>query len=156
MEGETEKPVKPGTFKKGYDPRRKPRSKGTMRTFKELRDIAQGIANETGEDGQLLVDKILRTWATSNNPFLAKEFLQIAYGKAPDAPVEEPRGIANQISIPAELIADKFLPVYRDLIAGKHTEYVLFGGRGSTKSSFASLAFIVLLLNNPTLSLIHI
>ncbi len=53
-------------------------------------------------------------------------------------------------SLPAELIAPSFFPVYRDLRNNGHTEYLLKGGRGSTKSSFASLAFIFLLVNNPT------
>ena len=52
-------------------------------------------------------------------------------------------------SIPAELIAPAFLNVYRDIKAHKHTEYLLYGGRGSTKSSFVSLVFIWLLINNP-------
>jgi PBSX family phage terminase large subunit len=53
------------------------------------------------------------------------------------------------VQIPAYLIAPEFLEVYRDIRAKKHTEYVLLGGRGSTKSSFTSLAFIELLCNNP-------
>jgi phage terminase large subunit len=53
------------------------------------------------------------------------------------------------IRIPAECIAPDFLSVYRDIRARGHTEYVLYGGRGSTKSSFTSLAFIETLVNNP-------
>ena len=51
--------------------------------------------------------------------------------------------------IGAEQIASSFADVYRDILDHKHTEYVFHGGRGSTKSSFASLAFILLLENNP-------
>ena len=51
--------------------------------------------------------------------------------------------------LPAASIADHFLPVYRDVWTEKHNEYVLAGGRGSGKSSFASLLAIELMLNNP-------
>jgi len=53
------------------------------------------------------------------------------------------------LSLPADLIAPDFLNVYRDIKAKRHTEYVLKGGRGSTKSSFVSLAIFYLLINNP-------
>jgi len=39
----------------------------------------------------------------------------------------------------ADLIAPAFYPVYRDIRAGRHSEYWLDGGRGSTKSSFVSI-----------------
>src|SRR5689334_7583292 len=50
--------------------------------------------------------------------------------------------------IPADLIAPDFLNIYRDIRDRRHMEYVLYGGRGSTKSSFVSIAFIYLLINN--------
>lgn len=49
------------------------------------------------------------------------------------------------------LIADCFQKLHRDVMDGKHTEYVLKGGRGSTKSSYISIQGIELLLNNPTM-----
>ena len=60
------------------------------------------------------------------------------------------QGERKAISIPADLLAPKFLDVYRDIQAGRHMEYLLKGGRGSTKSSFTSLEFVCLLVNNPT------
>jgi phage terminase large subunit len=54
-----------------------------------------------------------------------------------------------QVRIPAEAIAPDFLSVYRDLRARAHMEYLLYGGRGSTKSSFTSLSIIETLVNNP-------
>ncbi len=51
--------------------------------------------------------------------------------------------------LPADSISDNFYPIYRDIWAGGHNEYILSGGRGSTKSSFASLVTIEQLLNNP-------
>lgn len=47
------------------------------------------------------------------------------------------------------LIADSFHSVHRDILESRHTEYVLSGGRGSTKSSFVSLVLIELLKGNP-------
>lgn len=51
--------------------------------------------------------------------------------------------------LPAELVAPSFLSAHRDILAKGHTEYVFYGGRGSTKSSFVSLELVALLLNNP-------
>lgn len=48
-----------------------------------------------------------------------------------------------------DLIAPAFIPVFQDMKAGKHSHYWLEGGRGSTKSSFASLAIIYGMLRNP-------
>ena len=60
----------------------------------------------------------------------------------------EPTGVMR-ISIPARLLAKSFIDVNRDVEESGHMEYLLKGGRGSTKSSFASLAFVALLVNNP-------
>ncbi len=53
--------------------------------------------------------------------------------------------------LPADVIAPSFLDPYRDIANKKHTEYIFYGGRGSTKSSFVSLSVIYLLKNNPTM-----
>ncbi len=55
----------------------------------------------------------------------------------------------STLNIPADLIAPSFLSAYRDIRDSRHTEYVFKGGRGSTKSSFVSLAIIYLLVNHP-------
>lgn len=52
-------------------------------------------------------------------------------------------------ALPADCIAPSFLNVYRDIRDHRHTEYIFYGGRGSTKSSFTSLVIIYLLVNNP-------
>lgn len=49
------------------------------------------------------------------------------------------------------LIADSFHPVHRDILKDGHTEYLLSGGRGSTKSSFVSEVVVELIKNNPTM-----
>lgn len=56
---------------------------------------------------------------------------------------------AGPFVLPADVLAPSFLDAYRDIIHKRHTEYVFSGGRGSTKSSFISLAIIYLLKNNP-------
>lgn len=52
-------------------------------------------------------------------------------------------------SMPADILAPSFINVYRDARDRRHMEYLLKGGRGSTKSSFASLMIVYLLVNNP-------
>ena len=42
-----------------------------------------------------------------------------------------------------KIIADVFKPVMLDMAQGLHREYMLKGGRGSTKSSFASVAIVL-------------
>jgi phage terminase large subunit len=71
------------------------------------------------------------------------------FGKSKTAS-ESGFGDANRnIQIPAELIAPDFLAVHRDIKAGNNNEYLLLGGRGSTKSSFTGLEIISLLIANP-------
>lgn len=53
-----------------------------------------------------------------------------------------------------DCIADCFHPLIRDIRNHKHNEYVLAGGRGSTKSSCASLIPLELLLNNPNMHML--
>lgn len=53
--------------------------------------------------------------------------------------------------LPIGVIAPSFINAYDDLHDHIHTEYLFYGGRGSTKSSFISLALIWLLKNNPTI-----
>ena len=55
----------------------------------------------------------------------------------------------TEFVLPATVIAPSFVNVYRDIKNNLHTEYVMYGGRGSTKSSFISLDIIDLILNNP-------
>lgn len=49
----------------------------------------------------------------------------------------------------SELIAPGFYGVHGDMRAGRHDEYFLKGGRGSAKSSFASIELILCLLRDP-------
>ena len=49
----------------------------------------------------------------------------------------------------SSLIIPRFHDVLGDVMAHGHTHYWLFGGRGSTKSSFISLAIVLVILANP-------
>lgn len=49
----------------------------------------------------------------------------------------------------SSLWAKKFNSLIKDILSHNYTEYVLPGGRGSTKSSVLSLIYIILLINNP-------
>ncbi len=66
--------------------------------------------------------------------------------KPDEANATEPN---STLTIPADLLASSFIDAYRDIRDHKHTEYLFYGGRGSTKSSFISLVIICLLVNNP-------
>ena len=49
----------------------------------------------------------------------------------------------------SNLIAPQFYDIHWDIIEGKHTHYKLYGGRGSTKSSFISLEIIMGMMEDP-------
>jgi phage terminase large subunit len=66
----------------------------------------------------------------------------------PEKQENEGEDVQGRFSIPPELIAPDFVPVYRDVVIGGNYEYALEGGRGSTKSAFAALLIVYLLLNN--------
>jgi phage terminase large subunit len=85
-------------------------------------------------DSESAVDKILRV-----------------HGKYQDSLNLNPSGAekSGPFVLPADVIAPDFLNAYRDIVQSRHTEYIFRGGRGSTKSSFISLAFIYLMINNP-------
>lgn len=54
-------------------------------------------------------------------------------------------------SLPADVIAPDFIKSYRAVRSGKYSEFLEYGGRGSTKSSFISLMIIELIKNNPSM-----
>ena len=86
--GATGRPFEPG------DPRIN--RKGRPKSFDKLRELAQQIGHETakGRAGQEVVidghivtvtEAILRQWAVSKNPKLQIAFMEIAFGKVPQA-----------------------------------------------------------------------
>ena len=48
-----------------------------------------------------------------------------------------------------EVIAPSFYPVHQDIKAEGHTYYDLYGGRGSTKSSFISAEIVLGMMQDP-------
>ena len=48
-----------------------------------------------------------------------------------------------------DLIAPQFYDIHWDIIEGKHTHYKLYGGRGSTKSSFIGIEIIMGMMQDP-------
>lgn len=62
---------------------------------------------------------------------------------------EEEARRAGEYHMDLDIIADVFHPMIRDVRRGYHTEYILPGGRGSTKSSGISCIIPELLKNNP-------
>ena len=49
----------------------------------------------------------------------------------------------------SDVIAPAFYPVHYDIIDGLHENYDLYGGRGSTKSSFISVEIILGMMRDP-------
>ena len=78
----------PGTrFAKG-DPRIN--RKGRPKDFDAFRELAQVIANERvvskdGSTAMTRIEMILRSWSLSGNYQLQRAFVEIAYGKVPQA-----------------------------------------------------------------------
>ena len=56
--------------------------------------------------------------------------------------------MAESVTV-ADHIIPRFHPVLGDVMAHGHTHYWLPGGRGSTKSSFISIAIVLLIIANP-------
>ena len=48
-----------------------------------------------------------------------------------------------------DVIAPSFYDVHWDILEGKHTYYDLYGGRGSTKSSFISVEIVLGMMDDP-------
>ncbi len=86
--------------------------------------------------------------------FLAKALISKASGGDLSA-IREIRNILEQSGeeqdrdflLPAKSIASSFVDLYRDISYHRHTEYILCGGRGSTKSSFISMVLLELMLS---------
>lgn len=64
---------------------------------------------------------------------------------------EVPKVDDKPFELPARLIAPSFAATVFDIEDKLHKEYVLYGGRGSTKSSFVGLEIINLIKKNPTM-----
>lgn len=72
----------------------------------------------------------------------------------PEEDTEEDEVVNPLPFLPADMLAPMFVMAYRDIKAALHREYVFFGGRGSTKSSFISLILLWLLLKFPDIHIL--
>lgn len=127
--------------------------KGPVRTVKQLRLLIQEIGDEKpNKKSQVTrLEKMLTGMYGSKQ---SADKANILKGGFPgslqeEKPKDEPTATTGTFSLPADMLAPSFVNAYRDIRKSRHTEYVFFGGRGSTKSSFVSLAFVELLVNNP-------
>lgn len=68
--------------------------------------------------------------------------------------VDNTTNTSTNYELPATVIAPAFIETLIDIKNHNHTEYVLYGGRGSTKSSFISLVLVNLLMNNKDMHLL--
>lgn len=95
--------------------------------------------------------EILPKYVRASDKLKALEILVriLGYDKQPAEDFAEGNQEEFLTSLTADQIAGSFTDAYRDILEHRHTEYVFHGGRGSTKSSFTSLIFIMLLENNP-------
>jgi PBSX family phage terminase large subunit len=105
--------------------------------------------------GEVPTKRIVKTSSLGNSE--TEEYEQIAavdkiariYGKYKLDETNQNKNPVILSSLPADIIAPEFFPVYRAIKDRRYTEYVLKGGRGSTKSSFVSEVFPWLIINNP-------
>lgn len=83
--------------------------KGRPKNFDALRELAQQIAHEELQSGDMRMtttEAILRKWATSKDPRLQMQFMDVAYGKVP-SPVE----VSGKDGGPVESKVSFYLPV---------------------------------------------
>ncbi|PKM70616.1 MAG: PBSX family phage terminase large subunit, partial [Firmicutes bacterium HGW-Firmicutes-18] len=68
------------------------------------------------------------------------------------APAPQTESINSQpFTIPADVLAATFINSHRAVMSGKYDEFLEYGGRGSTKSTFVGYEIINLIKNNPTM-----
>lgn len=134
----------------------KPYSLGTINADvqalqKEWRDEAQAeIAAWKALQIEQINEVIRQAWKDKDLNSVLKSIKMQSDIIGTQQPIEQDEADEDQLlQLPASAIASSFYDVYRDIHAHGHTEYVFKGGRGSTKSSFASLVLIELLVNNP-------
>lgn len=108
---------------------------------------ALGLDAEDIDNRMLLTAALFQNAVTTGDP---KAFHEVRDLLGED--VQEETGTDKPFELPARLIAPAFAAVHLDVLEGAHREYVLPGGRGSTKSSFVSLELINLIKNNPDMN----
>lgn len=130
-------------------------SKPTAALLRQLLELP--VQDDAKREGLLALG--LSPEELDNHMLLTVTLFQKAVQGADVSAMREIRGLLElerqeaepDFSLPAHLLAAPFLEVYRDIRAKRHSEYVLRGGRGSTKSTFVSLVLLELLLQNPAM-----
>lgn len=92
-----------------------------------------------------LIEKArLRIENYNEEKLFEKDYARSAIFNLTNTYAEESRrdGAGGGVKIPAGMIGAGFIDLYRDIAAREHGEYVLKGGRGSGKSSFAALVVV--------------
>ena len=105
-----------------------------------LRKAKLGDVNSIKELRNIIQDDIY----TKHKIKMDKAHLEIEKKKVEPPTVEK----SQYFGIPANMIAPSFSEVLFDIENQEHSEYVLPGGRGSTKSSFIGLEVVDLIMKN--------
>lgn len=124
-------------------------------TANNMARYVQELLSRTGEEAD---DSLEQGEASDNAMAIARALVEKAKGGDLQA-IKEVRVLAEnagmeekkEFEMPARMLAEKYLSVWRDIKRGAHTEYVLYGGRGSAKSTFVSLAVLDVMLSKPEL-----
>ncbi len=103
----------------------------------------------TAEEKELLERAVLRIENFNEEKLFEKDYVRSAIFNLTNAYEKDGSGGGGKLKLPAELVGSAFVDLYRDISAGAHGEYVLKGGRGSTKSSFTALVIVERLMGNP-------
>lgn len=102
--------------------------------------VQLGIDEENADNNAAVAASVYRS-ALKGNMLAVEKWEQLTA-------VSEAARAAGEYHLDLDIIADVFHPMVRDIRRGLHTEYVLPGGRGSTKSSGISCIIIELLKNH--------
>lgn len=102
--------------------------------------VQLGIDEENADNNAAVAASVYRS-ALKGNMLAVEKWEQLTA-------VSEAARAAGEYHLDLDIIADVFHPMVRDIRSGLHTEYVLPGGRGSTKSSVISCIIIELLKNH--------
>lgn len=102
--------------------------------------VQLGIDEENADNNAAVAASVYRS-ALKGNMLAVEKWEQLTA-------VSEASRAAGEYHLDLDIIADVFHPMVRDIRRGLHTEYVLPGGRGSTKSSVISCIITEILKNN--------
>lgn len=127
--------------------------------FKESTEVDGSIISEIkqGKDGVSikLQDKMkaMQWLDTHYGEGTPEQQAKIDKLKAETLKLNPPEAIIDgkPFELPARVIAPPYLAALYDIEDKEHREYIFYGGRGSTKSSFVGLEIINLIKKNPTM-----